>query len=518
MGQALDARTDLFSFGVVLYEMATGFLPFTGQTTGGVFDAILHKEPTSAMQLNTAVPAELQRVIGKAMEKDRDLRYHTAADLRADLKRLKRDSSSGRVGTGEQLAIPKPETQQVSRSTTPVRWKASGLIGLLLLLGLGVLGWRKWGRGPQQFDPQNMQITQLTNSGKVGAVTISPDGREIVYSYVDGEQQSLRMRNVATQSDVQIVAPENVRFYGLRFSPDGDYLYLARADKASGFTGHLYVIPVLGGQERQLAKEVDSAITFSPDGKQFAYIRGAEGDIVEVHVANVDGSGNRVLVGIPAFLSSEDYGPAWSPDGKTIVVSVFHHTTQENKLLLIAIRVADGQMRDLYGGAGFIGLPGWMPDGRSLVLSMAGDDPVSTRTQLWSVSFPGGEPKRLTNDLTDYGARIELTTDASKAVFLSGRGVSHIWLLPGGDSAKAKQITSGETQEGSVAAGPNGKILVNRSGGLVLMNPDGSQPRSFSPDHAGSISCRAAMTSMLYLFIKQARSNSGDLMPTARTA
>jgi serine/threonine protein kinase len=145
----MDARTDLFSFGVVLYEMATGFLPFTGESTGAVFEAILHQEPREAVRLNSGVPTEFQRIIDKAMEKDRNLRYQHASELRADLQRLKRDSSSGRVKTAspasfeKQISSARISSADQKRAFPPAAKRRTVMIAGLasLLLALTVLGW-----------------------------------------------------------------------------------------------------------------------------------------------------------------------------------------------------------------------------------------------------------------------------------------------------------------------------------------------------------------------------------------
>ena len=484
LGKELDARTDLFSFGVVLYEMATGFLPFTGESAGAVFEAILHKEAKEAVQLNTSVPAELQRIIDMAMEKDRDLRSQSAAEIRAELRRLKRDTSSGREKTESQIGSPVASGSNVNMVPAKVRRKKQVIAGVAIVaLGVVAFAGYKWLTRPRGFGPENMRITKLTDSGKVSAVAISTDGRYIVYVQEDGEQYSMWVRNVATKSDVQVLSPDPARLWDVSFSPDGNYIYFERSAQGSRVHDNLYVMPVLGGVQRKLLFDIDSSVSFSPDGKQLAFLRGIlSRDTVGVQIANVDGNDERLLAEMP---SDVYYGVAWSPDGRTIVAPASPRV-KGKRFVLNAINVSNGQTKELCSSWGTVGRPVWMPDGKSLVVPMEPANqelPTPGATQLWSMSFPGGETRRLTNDLADYGKTVDVTRDGRMLAVIESRVVSHIWVLSQGDTARAKQITSGETPDTGVSPGPGGKLLVRSGNGkMQLIDSDGSQRMPIRPE------------------------------------
>ena len=479
-GKDLDARTDLFSYGAVLYDMATGKIPFDGETTAVIFDQILNRDPVPPLEANPQLPPKLDEIIRTALEKDRDLRYQSAAEMRAELKRLKRDTSSGRVAlpvTGRAEAQRSAATRAAaSSSAAPVpaprgRKVLFAALGGVVLLALAAVAYFVLNR-PRGFNLQNMKITQLTETGNAGAAALSPDGRYVVYVLVDGSQESLWVRQVATGGNVQVLAPDQVRFVAVSFTPDGNYIMFVRSDKATTNYHYLYQMPVLGGTPRQLVRDVDSAPTFSPDGQEIAYTRGVLGPIAanDILVARADGSGERVVVEHRGFNAGQ-VNVAWSPDGRNLAFVVGAYTENSTQWVLFIASVKTGEKTELHRFSMPARALAWLPDGSGLLVIA---DDQSVRGQIWFVSYPKGEVSHFTNDLSNYDlCCLDLTRDSGSLVARQDMLSSDVWVSKP-DGADAKQITSGEPSGLGLGWLGDKVVAGSQRGRWRVMNPDGS--------------------------------------------
>ncbi len=484
-GEKVDARADIFSLGVVFYEMTTGRAPFVGRTTGEMIAVILRDEPLPLTSHAPDAPPELERIVGKALRKNREERYQSANDLLVDLKQLQRDLEFAAVqyGKRERLAASNNGARQGTRTVPAGRyWRAMIAFVATLVMGATVFGvYRFIEQNQAETDPTNpfseVRFTRLTGTGKAIRAAISPDGKYFVHVLSEAGKQRLLFRQVALSKDLVIVPPAEAVYRGLTFSRDGTHIYYVLQHQNNP-KQILYRVQSLGGVSRKVLEDIDSPVTISPDSKQLAFVRRNRAQVEDqLIIADLDGGNERVLASRKGADFFGTGGPAWSPDGKIIACAAGSNTGGRH-MYVAEVRVDNGQERPISDGRwATVGRVSWMGDGSGLIIGAI--EQSSWLAQVWYAPYPKGAPRRITNDLNGYGD-VTLTGDSHALVAVQSEAHVNVWLMNSNDANRARKITD-SIGDGKGLRGltwtPDGRLVyVSRASGshdIWLMDQDG---------------------------------------------
>jgi serine/threonine protein kinase/Tol biopolymer transport system component len=538
----IDHRSDIFSLGCILFEVATKQKPFVGDSVVKSLHKIIYEPAPALRDLNPTAPLDLQRIVRRCLAKDPEDRYQTIKDVAIELRELRSEmesppgsgaalhspssgatpsmstqtdspvvSSSLEMQTGTLTGAGATDSARVSQTAISSLTLAGanrqkrimfGIAALLIvLIGLS-LGIYFLMRSNRMAPLTRLKVTRITASGKAFNATISPDGKYIVHVVTEGGLQSVELRQVATNTNQEIVAPADVTYSGLTFSRDGNYIYYVIRDKGNPASA-VFRKPVLGGEATKLVTDLKSNISLSPDGKQFGFLRlDPAKNETAVMIAKADGSAEQKIAARKLPDLYRDL--AWSPDGKVIALAT--QTFKGNYLGSVAtIPVTGGEDKPLTSQTWFqVDQLTWDGSGAGVIVS-AMEQPFGQR-QLFYVSYPNGEVRDVTNDLNDYNG-ISVTADTNSLVTVERESNSNVWVSPMNGSMlssppagtfpierdPARQITSGGAKlDGyyGVAWTSDGRItftsIASGNYDIWIMQPDGSGQKRLTSAIQGS--------------------------------
>jgi eukaryotic-like serine/threonine-protein kinase len=426
------------------------------------------------------------------------------------------------VQSTEGLPVFKPQEQGIWHRAGRSRWLVA-LIGTIATLALAVTALRRSPPTRPNLSPEKTRVTRITESGKAPNAAISPDGQYVAYIEVDGDQYSLWRKQITTGGTTQVVPRGVPVLTHVTFGPDGNYLYFTRTSLEQRDVA-LVRVPALGGPELLIHRNVDTPISFSPDGRQFAFMRGAPRGESQIVIGDTDGGGvERILASRTTPLSFSYVGPAWSPDGRTVAAAAADHS-EGRRWSVQVISVQDGNTSELFTSDRIIGRVRWRPDGSGLltVLSetlathfpswQAGNGSAShvSGGAIWHITYPDGAAERLTSDLIDYDiCCLDLSADGTSITSVHNSVVSDLWIAAVNNLENPRQVTWGAPVFRRHAWLADNRTIVYRdlNGKLTSIRRDGSAGAGFTPDLHTIVGGVSACGDGRHVVLQSTRSN-----------
>ena len=490
-GGEVDHRSDIFSFGVLLFEMFTGKLPFRGEHEAAMVYSIVNEDPENIQNVLPGASSELQYVMKTALEKNPEDRYQSAADLVRDLRRLRKQTSRvGKVAPGyppqtqssQDQAVSSPSVvfspQSPAKRNRTLFYGGIGLLAVLLIVTIFFILPKE-----ETLPFLRSQFTRVTSSGKVVVSAISPDSRYITYSEYRSGKTSLWVRQVATSSNIQILPPQSTGLGGLTFSPDGNFVYYFQTSEKS-VIAELYRIPVLGGTPVRILSDISTTISFSPEGKRITFLRvSAQTGDFSIVTANADGTDQKILASHRTELWFTG-APSWSPNGKIIAAGLGGWAGGYHARL-VGVDVESGKEQSLSEKSWFdIRDVQWNSAGNGMIVRAT--ELGTDRSQMYFVSYPAGTVHRITNDVNQYTSS-SATSDGRSLCVTQQEWNFKVNYISGDRGAQTREITQ-QKDDGTqgIVVSPSGEIFyVSSQGGnydIFAIGKDGTGQRQVTSD------------------------------------